>query len=163
VVGEGPEFAKIARIAAGHPNITLLGFLDDAALTAEMQHAKAFVFAAEEDFGIVPVEAQACGTPVIAFKAGGTLETIRDYDANPQAATGLFFEEQTAESLRGAVDRFETLQGVFDADNCRINAERFSPQFFRNNLRMQTLVANTKYSQIFESSAASHAAHASPA
>jgi glycosyltransferase involved in cell wall biosynthesis len=163
VVGEGPEMAKIARIAAGHPNITLLGFLDDAALTAEMQHAKAFIFAAEEDFGIVPVEAQACGTPVIAFKAGGTLETIRDYDANPQAATGLFFEEQTAESLRAAVDRFEQLQGAFDAGNCRINAERFSPQFFRNNLRMQTLIANTKYSQIFESSAAPHAAHASPA
>ncbi len=151
VVGEGPEFVKIARIAEGHPNIKLLGFLDDAALTAEMQRAKAFVFAAEEDFGIVPVEAQACGTPVIAYKAGGTLETIRDYEDGPLVATGLFFEVQTEESLRGAVDRFEQLQSAFSADNCRINAERFAPQLFRNNLRLQTLVANTKYSKIFGS------------
>jgi glycosyltransferase involved in cell wall biosynthesis len=88
-----------------------------------MQKAKAFIFAAEEDFGIVVVEAQACGTPVIGFGKGGALETI------VEGKTGLFFREQTIESLKEAVQRFE--QVSFDPAVIRTHAERFSAERFR--------------------------------
>ncbi|HOO40827.1 MAG TPA: glycosyltransferase, partial [Syntrophales bacterium] len=94
-----------------------------------MQRAKAFVFAAEEDFGIIPVEAQACGTPVIAYGKGGALETVRGPEhENP---TGLFFPEQTVESLMDAVCRFERESERFKPADCRRNAVRFSPERFR--------------------------------
>jgi hypothetical protein len=89
-----------------------------------MQSAEAFVFAAEEDFGIVPVEAQACGTPVIAFARGGAAETI------VEGQTGLFFREQTTESIMDAVREFEVL-GDWDASAIRRNAERFDAARFR--------------------------------
>ena len=85
----------------------------------------AFVFAAEEDFGISPVEAQACGTPVIAFRKGGALETVIDGE------TGLFFDEQTAESLMEAVHRFESQPDVFDPLTIRTSAERFRAERFQ--------------------------------
>jgi glycosyltransferase involved in cell wall biosynthesis len=94
-----------------------------------MQRAKAFVFAAEEDFGITPVEAQACGTPVIAYARGGALETIRGLD-EPRP-TGVFFYEQSAEAIQRAVDVFETAGVRFDSRACRENAERFSAERFR--------------------------------
>ena len=94
----------------------------------KMQKAKAFVFAAEEDFGITPVEAQACGTPVIAYGKGGALETVRGLDEeNP---TGLFFEEQTVESIVKAVNRFEQEGYKITANSCRKNAEKFSVENF---------------------------------
>lgn len=83
VAGDGPEFQKIQKIAKS--NIQLVGFVDAMLLKKYMQKAKGFVFAAEEDFGIIPVEAQACGTPVIAFGKGGALETVLDN------VTGVFF------------------------------------------------------------------------
>ncbi|WP_319800791.1 glycosyltransferase [Klebsiella pneumoniae] len=87
-----------------------------------MQNAKAFVFAAEEDFGITPVEAQACGTPVIAFGKGGSLETIRPLGVdNP---TGLFFSEQTIESIISQVNAFERNVEIFEPENCRLNSLR---------------------------------------
>ena len=87
-----------------------------------MQRAKAFVFAAEEDFGIAPVEAQACGTPVIAYAKGGATETIRGLDcARP---TGVFFEAQSVEAIVGAVARFEKV--AISALDCRENSLRFS-------------------------------------
>ena len=105
VIGEGPEFAKTKAIAG--PNIEIMGYQPFDVLKEKMQKAKAFVFAAEEDFGITPVEAQACGTPVIAYGKGGALETVRGLDEeNP---TGLFFEEQTVESIVKAVNRFEQI------------------------------------------------------
>lgn len=134
VIGEGPEYAKIARIAEGHPNIELLGFQSNEVMVDMMQRARAFVFAAEEDFGIVPVEAQACGTPVIAYRAGGTLETIRDYDADPATATGVFFRQQTVDSLGEALQRFMSLPTPIAATQCRINAERFAPEVFRQRI-----------------------------
>jgi glycosyltransferase involved in cell wall biosynthesis len=121
VIGDGPEMKKIRRDAA--PNVTILGYQSTEVLVDYMQRARAFVFAAEEDFGIVPVEAQACGTPVIAFGVGGATETIRD------GATGIFFERQTVESLAKAVHRFEGM--TFDAGACRANAVRFAPERFR--------------------------------
>ena len=121
VVGDGPDFAKIKSRAGA--NVKLLGALPHSKLVDLMQRARAFVFAAREDFGIVPVEAQACGTPVIAFGQGGVTESVIDGE------TGLFFDEQTPESIVAAVDEFEELE--FDPAVIRRNAERFAPVRFR--------------------------------
>ena len=131
VVGEGPERGKIERIASGHPNIELLGYQSSVGLAELMGAAKAFVFAAEEDFGIAPVEAQACGTPVIAYGRGGALESVRAGDVpNP---TGIHFREQTVPAVIGAIDRFERDGGSIRAEDCRRNAERFSAEHFRES------------------------------
>ncbi len=104
VIGDGPEMQKIKNKAG--KNIEVLGQQPQEKLVEYMQRAKAFVFAAEEDFGIAPVEAQAAGTPVIAYSKGGALETIRGLDhAQP---TGVFFEEQTVSSLLNAIQTFES-------------------------------------------------------
>lgn len=124
VIGDGPEFRRIKESAG--PNITMLGYQPPAALVTYMQRARAFVFAAEEDFGIAPVEAQACGTPVIAFAKGGVTETIISEE------TGVFFREQTVESLQKAVRDFEALGNRFSPERCRLNAERFSVARFRH-------------------------------
>lgn len=142
VIGDGPEYAKIKAIAG--PNITMIGYQPDEVLQEKMQHAKAFVFAAEEDFGITPVEAQACGTPVIAYGKGGALETVRGLNAPHQPATenvmrpaptGMFFYEQTVEAICAAVEQFEQQADAIDPAACRANAERFSEQAFREHLR----------------------------
>ena len=135
IVGDGPEMDKVRQHADGAPNIELAGYQDTNKLRAYMQKARAFVFAAEEDFGIVPVEAQACGTPVIAYGAGGALETIVDYEQNRGSATGLFFDEQEAGSLREAVMRFERVRENIKPETCRKNAERFAPAIFRASLK----------------------------
>jgi glycosyltransferase involved in cell wall biosynthesis len=122
VIGEGPEFAKIKSRAGS--NVTLLGYQPAEVLRSHMQKARAFVFAAEEDFGIVPVEAQACGTPVIAYGRGGVTETVID------GVSGLFFAEQTPESLIDAVERFES-DYEWDPAAIRKSAERFSIGRFR--------------------------------
>ena len=129
VVGEGPEMAAV-RAAAG-PNVEILGHLPFAEMKRQMQHARAFVFAAMEDFGIVPVEAQACGTPVIALGHGGTAETVRPLGQDDP--TGIWFGEQTVESLLGALDTFEAeaRAGTFHAEACRRNALSFSAARFR--------------------------------
>jgi glycosyltransferase involved in cell wall biosynthesis len=129
VVGDGPEMPLIRRIAT--PNVQILGYLDDEALRAKMARAKAFVFAAEEDFGIMPVEAQGCGTPVIAFGRGGALETVRGPDKDKP--TGLFFDRQTEEAVIMAVRKFDAIAEAFTAENCRANAEAFSRTKFREN------------------------------
>ena len=125
VVGAGPDFDKIK--AKTGPNVELLGFQPFETLRDYMQRARAFVFAAEEDFGIVPLEAQACGTPVVAFGKGGSLETVR------AGETGVFFGEQTVESVQEAVRRFETL--TFDPKVVREHAERFSAPRFQDEFR----------------------------
>lgn len=126
VIGDGPDMDKIAR--AKSDNVTLLGHQPNEVLRDHMRRAKAFVFAAEEDFGIVPLEAQACGAPVIAFGRGGGTETVVPLGmARP---TGVHFPEQTISSLIEAVDRFEANADAFSVDACRDNAERFSaPRF----------------------------------
>jgi glycosyltransferase involved in cell wall biosynthesis len=128
VVGDGPCLDKLKAIAG--PNIELLGYQPHAQMHELMQDAKAFVFAAEEDFGITPVEAQACGTPVIAFGKGGALETVVDLERNARG-TGMFFYEQTPASLVEAVEWFERMYHRIDPGDCRANAERFSRQVFR--------------------------------
>ena len=126
VIGTGPEFAKTKAIAGA--NVEMMGYQPFDVLKEKMQKAKAFVFAAEEDFGITPVEAQACGTPVIAYGKGGAQETVRGLDEeNP---TGLFFESQTVASIVNAVNRFEQEGYNITANSCRKNAEKFSTNNF---------------------------------
>jgi len=137
VIGDGPDMAKV-RAKAG-PNVTILGHQPFAVLKDHLQRARAFLFAAEEDFGISVVEAQACGTPVIAFGKGGACETVID-ETQPHP-TGLFFEAQTVESIQAAVGRFEANLGRFSPVSCRLNAERFSKAEFRRGLLTAVLGA----------------------
>ncbi len=145
VIGDGPQFEKVKSKAKNFENIVLLGYQPFEVLKEKMQKAKAFVFAAEEDFGIVPVEAQACGTPVIAYGKGGALETVINYDKeNP---TGIFFKEQTADSIVNAVKIFEKNITLFKPENCRKNAERFSEARFRNEFKqfMENKIEGTDF------------------
>ncbi|HAT3648469.1 glycosyltransferase family 4 protein [Raoultella ornithinolytica] len=132
VIGDGPEMNKIKAKAS--KNIELLGYQSNAALQEHMQNAKAFVFAAEEDFGITPVEAQACGTPVIAYGKGGALETIRPLGSDKP--TGVFFYKQDVESILAAVSLFEMRSEDILPENCRYNALRFSVDRFNNEINL---------------------------
>ncbi len=125
IIGDGPQMESV-RASSG-PNVQVLGYQSHEVLRDHLQRARAFVFAAEEDFGIAPLEAQACGTPVIAFGKGGALETILD------GKTGLLFDQQSVESIVHAVEKFE--QNSFSADACRANALRFAPDRFRREFK----------------------------
>ena len=133
IVGTGPDAAKV-RAAAG-PNVELVGYQSRENLRALLQGARAFVFAAEEDFGIAPIEAQACGIPVIAYGKGGAAETVRGLDA--PKPTGVLFDAQTAAGLVDAIRVFEAADARqrFTADGCRENAARFSRDRFRAEFR----------------------------
>ncbi len=122
VVGDGPDFRKIKNIAT--KNIEVKGFVSKSDLIKYMQRAKGFIFPAEEDFGIIPVEAQACGTPVIAYGKGGCLETIIENK------TGVFFHNQTEKSLTEAIINFEKMK--FNPFEIRKNSERFSKERFES-------------------------------
>jgi glycosyltransferase involved in cell wall biosynthesis len=124
VIGDGPEMNKIKRLAGR--NVEILGYQSDSQVKDYLARAKALIFAAEEDFGIIPVEAQAAGTPVIAFGKGGALETVIEGE------TGLFFSEQTVKSIIEAIEKFEKLS--FNPERIcqqahRFNAERFKQEF----------------------------------
>jgi glycosyltransferase involved in cell wall biosynthesis len=127
VIGDGPELAKVKSKAG--PNIELLGYQPVEVLKDMMQRARALVFAAEEDFGITPVEAQACGTPVIAYGKGGALETIQGFGIHARP-TGVFFPTQDVPHLIKAVSTFERHQDAIDPAHCRANALRFSRERF---------------------------------
>lgn len=130
VIGDGPDMQKIKSKATS--NIEILGYQPNSVMQDHMQRAKAFVFAAEEDFGITPVESQACGTPVIAFGKGGALETINSiHSANP---TGAFFDKQEVSSVITAVEDFERNQDLFLPENCRNQALKFSNQRFHTEI-----------------------------
>jgi glycosyltransferase involved in cell wall biosynthesis len=129
VIGDGPEMERISKLAG--PNVSLLGYQGHQILRDHLQRARAFIFAAEEDFGISPVEAQACGTPVIAFGKGGALETIIGLDSScGSAPTGVFFDAQTVPALVAAVERFEATK--IDPQDCRNQAQKFSIDTFRH-------------------------------
>jgi glycosyltransferase involved in cell wall biosynthesis len=123
VIGDGPERAKLEKVAA--PNVTYLGRIPEEQVNQYLQNARAFVFAANEDFGISPIEAQACGTPVIAYGHGGATETV------VEGQTGLFFPQQTAASIVTAVEAFEACEGQFDPLAIRAHAEQFAPERFQ--------------------------------
>ena len=126
VIGDGPQFKKIQSLKA--PNIEILGYQGDEVLTDHMRRARAFVFAAQEDFGIMPVEAQACGTPVIAYGRGGSCETVVNN------LTGILFKRQTRESIIEAVHRFERSETNFKPDTIRRHAATFSAGRFRSEI-----------------------------
>ncbi|AJE22112.1 glycosyltransferase family 4 protein [Azotobacter chroococcum] len=127
VIGDGPERHKIRSLAG--PNVDFLGYCEFSVLKKYLAKAKAFIFAAEEDFGIAPLEAQAAGTPVIAYGKGGALETIRDLESeNP---TGCFFYTQDIEALDIAIRSFEEQSFRITPANCVENALRFSDARFR--------------------------------
>jgi glycosyltransferase involved in cell wall biosynthesis len=131
VIGDGPDMARIRAVAP--PNVRLLGQQPHAVLHDHLQRARAFLFAAEEDFGIAPVEAQACGTPVLAYGRGGVRDTVRGVEC--PHPTGLFFDEQTPEAVRDAVTEFERTADRFTPAACRTNAERFAAPRFRREAR----------------------------
>ena len=120
IIGSGQDEAKLKKIAKN--NIEFLGWRDNEELRDYYQNCKALIFPGEEDFGIVPVEAQACGKPVIAYKKGGALETVID------GITGIFFEEQTIGSLIEAVKKFENTK--FNGNVIRSNAGKFGRKKF---------------------------------
>jgi glycosyltransferase involved in cell wall biosynthesis len=131
VIGDGPEFEKVRRTASS--NVKLLGYQPDEVVANYLQRARAFVIAADEDFGITPVEAQAAGCPVIAYGKGGTLETVVGWPSPDP--TGVFFDNQTPEALQEAVKIFERHEAAFKPAACRRNAERFGQERFRRELR----------------------------
>jgi glycosyltransferase involved in cell wall biosynthesis len=149
VIGDGPEMQRIRALAG--PNVTLLGYQPSALVRDYMQRARAFVFAAEEDFGIVLVEAQACGTPVIAFGRGGALGIVIGIeDASGAQPTGIFFDEQGCGSLVAAVEKFEST--MIDPRKCRERAEEFSADAFRNRwLILEATYANTESESTIQS------------
>lgn len=130
VIGDGPEMPAV--MAAAGPNVTVMGGQSNEVVVSHLQRAKAFLFAAEEDFGIAPVEAQACGTPVIAYGKGGALETVRGRDCAGQ--TGVFFDAQTPEAIVAAVAHLDTRLHAIDPQACRANAERFSTRRFHRDI-----------------------------
>jgi glycosyltransferase involved in cell wall biosynthesis len=138
VIGAGTNADLVAKAAAGAPNITLRPPVPGAELITLMQSARAILFAAEEDFGITTVEAQACGTPVIAYGQGGVTDIIEAHAASP---TGVLFAEQTQEAIIDAVARFVALEPTISATACRDNALRFSEANFRE--RIMTVVDQT--------------------
>jgi glycosyltransferase involved in cell wall biosynthesis len=155
VIGDGPDFEKVKKRAK--KNVEFLGFQKDESLIHHMQKARAFVFAAEEDFGILPVEAQACGTPVIAYGKGGVTETVIPLQGSGRnrlvsrvrgqgsaiagaihesppgeiTPTGIFFHEQNVPSLNDAIKKFIAAEDSFNPLETRKNAERFSAERFR--------------------------------
>lgn len=142
VIGAGPQFDRIKRTATS--NVTVLGYQEHPVLLAHMQTAKAFIFAAEEDFGIAPLEAQACGTPVLAFSKGGARETVVD------GVTGLHFHEQTREAICDVVERFEALPTPLEPMRIRAHANRFSTGRFKREFTEFVRRAWTDHTQMLE-------------
>jgi glycosyltransferase involved in cell wall biosynthesis len=126
VAGTGPHETALRALAAG-TQTTFHGYLDDAAVNALVGDARAVILPGEEDFGLVPLEAAAAGTPTIALRAGGALETI------VEGQTGMFFDDPDDESLAGAIRTFD--RSRFEAERLRAHAETFAPPRFIERLR----------------------------
>jgi glycosyltransferase involved in cell wall biosynthesis len=127
VIGDGPEMKKIKSKAG--KNVEILGYQAFASLKYYMQRAKAFIFAAEEDFGIIAVEAMACGTPVIAFNKGGASETVSDNN------TGILFNYQSPQSIKEAVLKFDSIQDKFDPSIIRAHSLQFGRNIFEEKIK----------------------------
>ena len=127
LVGSGPEKEKLKKIAAS--NIEFIGHQSAEKLGEYMRTAKAFVFAAEEDFGIIVIEAMACGTPVLALKKGGTAESVID------GKTGILFNEQNPASIIGAIKEFEKVATTFNPEAIRKYSFNFNREVFEENFK----------------------------
>ena len=130
IAGTGPELARLRKIAGS--SVKFLGELSTDALWNEYAQSRALLFAADEDFGMVPVEAQACGRPVICFGAGGSLETVRGTGPAP---TGVYFREQTVESVMEGMREFEARESEFSPSTTQRWASQFSSEHFLDGLR----------------------------
>ena len=124
IIGEGPEMNKLKLMA--EDNIKFLGWRSDEEIRHYYQHCRALIFPGNEDFGIVPVEAQSCGRPVIAFFGGGAMETVKE------GITGHFFKEQNTEALQNSVIEFESM--TFFPEECRKNALLFDREKFKKDI-----------------------------
>ena len=144
VIGTGAELQQIQQMA--QPNVQVLGWQPDAVVAQYMAQAKAFVYAAYEDFGIAPVEAQACGTPVIAYGTGGTQETVRDLRQHGDTGTGILFETQSVAAIVAAVRLFEQLSAKFVPQMARSHAETFSPSVFQQRYQRFLAQCQTEFS-----------------
>ncbi len=135
VVGEGPLRSRLERSAGS--NIEFLGWVDDSILAELYGSCQALIFPGEEDFGIVPLEVQACGRPVIAYAKGGALETVIPAQADAESvglASGVFFSEQTPAQLIQAIELYQKLQGRFNSEKIRDHAAQFSLQRFKDQI-----------------------------
>ena len=133
IAGSGPEEKRLKAIAG--PTIEFLGYLPDSDLPDLYANCRAFLFAADEDFGIAPVEAESFGRPVIAFGRGGALETVHNVNTAPGSGTGIFFQEQSVESVMDAIPRFEAHEHNFDPLQIQKHAQSFDTSVFVNRMR----------------------------
>lgn len=159
IAGTGPEEARLRRIAAGDKRVEFLGELTNDDLWREYVRCRALLFAADEDFGMVPLEAQACGRPVIAYGVGGSLETVHgawDVSHADSETTGIYFNEQTAEAVRSAIERWESVESRFDPQAARNWAARFATPLFLERYRAYVLSKVPEAAEVC--AAASHAA-----
>ena len=125
IAGSGTASYGLRKMAK--PNIEFLGRITDEELRRRYSEARAFIFPANEDAGIMPVEAMSCGTPVIAYGTGGALETVKEGE------TGLFFPEQSVRSIKDAIHRFESME--FNREHIRMHARQFDKLIFREKIR----------------------------
>ena len=134
VIGDGPQYKSLKRIAG--PTVEFLGTVSDGVLHENYAQCRALLFPGEEDFGIVPVEVQSFGRPVIAFGSGGLLETVREQNPaiGQMKGTGLFFREQTQASLAEAILRFESFEETFDRESIREHSLKFSKERFKSRM-----------------------------
>ena len=133
VVGTGPEEKRLKALAG--PTVEFLGYVPDADLPALYANCRAFLFAADEDFGIAPVEVQCYGRPVVAYGHGGSLETVRVGDLDGRSDTGVFFAERTVESVVNGILRFEALESHFIPAEIQLHARQFDTSVFMDGMR----------------------------
>jgi glycosyltransferase involved in cell wall biosynthesis len=146
IVGNGPELPRLKSIASA--NIFFVDNADDNEVVEYLKKCRALIFPGEEDFGIVPLEAQACGKQVVAFGRGGALETVIGWDHTQKAktnATGIFFYEQTPKALQESILLFEKTRDRFDPRKCRDNVLRFDRPIYQQSMQnyIQSVMAET--------------------
>jgi glycosyltransferase involved in cell wall biosynthesis len=135
IIGDGDQYAKLRKLAGS--TVTFLGRVDDETVRENYAHCRALLFPGDEDFGLVPVEAQAFGRPVIAYGRGGALETVIDVLADThstETSTGVLFPDQSKESLMEAINTFELFESQFCPEFIRANAERFDTSRFKREM-----------------------------
>ena len=132
VIGSGPMLKKLE--ASAPPNVRFMGWQSDEVIRENYQRCRALVFPGEEDFGMVPVEAMACGAPVIAYRGGGALETVRNL-TECERPTGMLYTPQSPDGLAKAVRAFEQRRAMFDPQDARVWSEHFGKEAFARGFR----------------------------